>query len=161
MFILAGIIVSAAAGLLVSTVQTTKASTLLDKSINFSVGNLPDSPIIMKKGETRIIPFTVMSLGQEPLNLKITATERGKEGIALASQKEMLPQGISAVVSKTSENLPAGTQTGIIDRDTVNLTISVDPMAKDGTYHLSVVLSQDDDTGRLLSFGYVTVQVQG
>lgn len=110
-------------------------------------GDVKENKIMMQKGHTIVIPVSIMSPKEKSYDLKVGITSTGNETILAIADKANMPKGISATVDKKFVNLQATAEKGIAQRDSVNVTITVSPDAKVGTYPLSLVLSRDLGNG--------------
>ncbi|HEX5457137.1 MAG TPA: hypothetical protein VFX64_01985 [Candidatus Nitrosotalea sp.] len=110
-------------------------------------GDVKESKIMIQKGHTIVIPVSIMSPKEKAYDLKVGITSTGNETMLAIADKANMPKGISASIDKKIVNLQATTEKGIAQRDSVNVTITVSPDAKVGTYPLSLVLSRDLGNG--------------
>lgn len=94
-------------------------TTLIDYTVDLPPG-LPD-PIVMKKGQTRVIPLTIMAPIEKPLNVKVGVVAEGEEAAFTGIGQENLPIGISATIDKREVNLPAQAGQGLANRGTILL----------------------------------------
>ena len=128
-------------GLVLYAPQTV-ADLSLDNPTDFSAQI--EDPIVMKKGETKIIPVDIFAPNEKSLDLKIGLVEFGQESAFQQYGEEKLPDGISASVNKKLEKLEAGTEKGIDKRDTILVSITTSPTIKTGTYTLGLTLVRSD-----------------
>lgn len=103
--------------------------------------------VTVQKGTSIKIPVSINAPMEKSLNVKAGITLDGYEGILVTTGKSNLPEGVSAVLDKTTFALASTKALGINQRDTVNLTLQVDKNTKSGNYPLSLVLyEQNGDT---------------
>lgn len=124
-------------------------------------GDVPNHVYTMKKGQTLIIPVSIMAAKEKSYDLKVGVTSAGTENIFAITGNETMPQGITATVDKKVINLQATTEKGIAQRDSVNMTIIVNPDAQVKKYPLSFVLSNDLGNGvtsHTATYVYINVQ---
>lgn len=100
--------------------------------------------IIMKPGETQVIPVDIMGPKEKSLNMKVGVTSVGHEPQLVLQDEQILPMGISVALGKKSYDLPATSEQGFAKRDINTITISVGTNTKAGDYPLSFVLYTQD-----------------
>lgn len=122
---------------------------------------IPDAPIAIKKGESKIIPVSIVGNKEQSINVNTGVTMDGYESLLSFTDEQKMPDGISVTLNKRSLNLPATTEKGFEERDIVNLTINVSSDTKSGDYPLTFVLytkNVDGSTDQVRE--YFTVHVE-
>jgi hypothetical protein len=130
--------------------------------IDFGVETPQEDPIMMKKGETKIIPLNIMAPRDKPLNLKVGVVGENDDTLFILTGQQKLPAGISVILDKNNVNLPVETVPSNLPRDQIQMTLSVSPSIKTGLHTLGIVLVTDDQgTGHPASVTkYLRIQVQ-
>ncbi|MBI5146454.1 MAG: hypothetical protein HZA84_04465 [Thaumarchaeota archaeon] len=128
--------------------------------VDFSA-EIQDEPILVKKGQSVIIPVDIYAPNEKSMNFKVGTTEVGQEATFALTDKAKLPDKISAKLDKKDIHLIANTEKGLAKRDQINLTLDVDPNAKTGLQTMSFILSLDRGNGNISqSIEYFQVNVQ-
>lgn len=151
--LIAAIVISSTLGI---NAPTTVAQNVHRYDIPYYV-SLPTSDIIMKPGDTTIIPITVVSQQNMSLDVKAGVTLHGSEHSFISTGKNNLPTGISATFDKNVFDLPSTALKGLAPRDATNLTIVASPNAQPGKYLMSIGLFKDNGES---NFRIVTVEIQ-
>lgn len=152
-------------GFLVKDQLTTASetpTTLIDYHVDVPPGL--DDPIVMKKGETRVIPLSVMAPREKPLNVKVGVVAEGEEVTFSAVGLDKLPLGLSATLDKRNISLPAEAQAGNgfpAKRDTILLTLTAGSDMQSGVHSIVVMLVQELENGdRTESGKYLRIDVR-
>lgn len=135
---------------------TTVAQNLHRYDITYYV-SLPTSDIVMKPGDVKIIPVTIFSQQDVPLNVKAGITLHGSEHSFVSTGMNKLPNGISATLDKNVFDLSPTTLKGYAPRDTTNLTIVASQNVQPGKYSVSVGLFKDNGES---NFRIITLEIQ-
>lgn len=148
------IALAAFVGIVNFSLQGTAAQELT--SIEYSP-SVPENHIVMKQGESKVIPVGLVYPQEKSLRLKVGVTVPHNESFYIATGIDNLPTGISTSFSKKTIELQATQLKGFAERDSNDLTLTASNIAKLGNYQLSVVYYEDD--GRA-SFRYITLEIQ-
>jgi hypothetical protein len=145
--------------LVVNTTQTS-ANQTIPNVVDFSAF-VNEDPIIIKKGETRIIPVEIKGLVENTLDVKIGVVKEEAIDEFEGTGTEKLPDGISASFGRKSIQILAGKESGLATRDTVLLTLSTSKDIKPGDYTLWIILHKDLGDGQSVNSGDpLRIQVQ-
>lgn len=139
-------------------------TTLIDYGVDVPPGL--EDPIKIQKGQTRVIPLTLMAPKEKPLNVKIGVVAEGEEATFSSVGLDKLPAGLSAILDKRNINLPAeaAAQPGNgfpVNRGTIQLALTAGPDMKTGVHSIVVMLVQELENGEKTESGkFLRIDVQ-
>ncbi|QLH11283.1 hypothetical protein [Nitrosarchaeum sp. AC2] len=116
--------------------------------------------LTVNRGETIQIPVAIHAAMEKSKNLKFGITSDGQETILALTGESILPDGIRANSDKSSFGFEALEQVGVTQRDSANITISIDVNAKAGEYPLSLVLYEKKGDNAEQVREYFTLKVE-